>query len=177
MAFESFQLKKIQKPKKIGSISATIKYDGYLEDFLAAPKGQTTSSAPTINYCYGLKEELETLTFSAPTNNYCRNLRERLKTLISFALTNNYCCSLKKRLETQTSSTLTNNHCCSLKKWLEIQLVSLTSTLFFDSFNIPKDILSSIGSIEMGYILQHKYCWHTEIKNLTPTTCSIYKYT
>ena len=38
MAFESFQSEEMQKPKKIGSASATVKYNGHLEGFLAALK-------------------------------------------------------------------------------------------------------------------------------------------
>ena len=111
MAFESFQSEKIQKPKKIGSASATAEYGGYLKGFLAAPKGLPTFSAPTINHSYGLREGLETITSSTPTNNHCRGLREGLKTLISFAPINNYCHSLRKGLEILTSSAPTNNYC------------------------------------------------------------------
>lgn len=86
----------MRRPKMIGSASATAKYGGYLEGFLATPKGQTTFSAFTINYCYSLREELETLISSAPANNYCHSLREGLKTLTSFASINNYSAVSKK---------------------------------------------------------------------------------
>ena len=131
MAFESSQSEEMQRPKKIGSISTTAEYRGYLEGFLAMPKGQTTFSAPIINYCSGLRKGLEILT--------------------SFALTNNYYCSLKKRLERQTFSVPSNYHCRGLKERLETQLMSTTSTLFISSSDIPEDISSSIEPLKTSY--------------------------
>ncbi len=146
----------MQKSKKIGSVSATAKYGGHLEGFLAMPKGQNTFSTPTINHCRGLKEGLETLTSSALTNNHCRGLREGLETL--------------------TSSTPTNNYCHGLREGLEIQLVSMTSTSFVSGFDIPEDTSSSIEPAETGYALWRRHCRHSGIKNLTPTTRSLCKY-
>ena len=94
MAFESFHLEGIQRPKKIRSVSAIAEYGVHLKWFLAALKGQTTSSAPIINHHRGFREGLETLTFSVPTNNHCRYLKEGLETQTSFVPTNNHCCGL-----------------------------------------------------------------------------------
>ena len=119
MVFESSQSEKMQRPKKIGFALATMEYNGHLEGFLAMPKGQTTSFAPTINYNRGLREELETLTSSSPANNYCHGLRNRLKILISSAPINNHCCNFKEGLKIQTSSTPINNYCRGLREGLE----------------------------------------------------------
>lgn len=104
----------------IGSVLATAKYDGYLEDFSTALKGQTTFSTPIINYCYGLRERLEILTSFTFTNNYYRSFRKGLKTLTFSAPTNNYCRSLGEGLGTLISSASTNNYCRGLKEGLEI---------------------------------------------------------
>ena len=103
----------MEKRKKIRSISATMKYNGHLEDFLAAPKSQTTFFTPTINHCYDFKEGLEILTSSTPTKNYCHSLKEGLETLISSISTNNYYCNFKKKLKILISSIPTNNYCHS----------------------------------------------------------------
>ncbi len=100
MALRNSQSEEMQRPKKIGSTSATAEHGGHLKDFSAAPKGQTTSFAPTINYCRSLKEGLETLTSSAPTNNHCCGLREGLETLTSSAPTNNHRRGFREGLET-----------------------------------------------------------------------------
>lgn len=109
MVFENFQSEGMRRPKMIGSASTTAEHGGYLEGFLAMPKGQTTFFASTINYYHSLREEFETPTSSAPTNNHCRSLREGLETLTSFAPINNYCRSLRERLEIRTSSVPINN--------------------------------------------------------------------
>lgn len=140
-------------------------------------KGQIIFFALTINHCCGFKERLETLTSSILTNNYCRGLKRRLKILTSSTPTNNYCYGLKERLETQTSSIPINNHCRGLKKGLEIQLVSTTSILFVSGFDILKNMPSRIEPIKMGYAVRYRYCWRSRINNLTPATCSLYKYT
>ncbi len=176
MAFESFQSGGIQKPIKIGSTLAIVEYGGHLEGFLATPKGQTTSSALTINYCHSLREGLETLTSSTPTNNYCHSFREELETLISSVPTNNHHCSLKEGLETWTSSTYTNNYYPSFREGLETQLVSITSILFISSSDIPDVTSSSIESIKTGYVFWHRYCRRSEIKELTLVTCSLCEY-
>lgn len=72
----------------------------HLEDFLAAPKDQTTSSTLIINYYHGFREGLEILTFSAPTNNLCRGHREEQETLNSSTPTNNHYCGFRERLDT-----------------------------------------------------------------------------
>ena len=138
-------------------------------------KGQTTSSAPTINYCHRFREELVTLTSSSPTKNYYYGLGKRLKTLISSIPTNNYCRGLKKGLEAQTSFTLTNNYCRGCKEELETKLVSTISILFVRSSNILEDALFSIKPIEMGYDFWHKDCWGFGIKKSTPAICSLCK--
>ncbi len=133
MAFESSQSEGMQRPKKIGSASATAEHGGHLEGFSATPKGQTTSSAPTINHHRSLKEGLKTLTSSTPANNHRRGLREGLETL--------------------TSSVPTNNYRRSLREGLETQLVSTTSTSFVNGSDIPEDTPSSIERAETGYAL------------------------
>ena len=143
----------MQRPKKIGSVFATAEYGGYLEGFLATPKGQTTSSTPTINYCRSLREGLETLTSSTPTNNHCCSLRERLETLILSAPTNNHCRGLRKGLKTQISSAPTNIYCRSRREELETQLVSTISTSFVSGSDIPEDIPSRIELAKTGYVL------------------------
>ncbi len=147
----------MQRPKKIGSVSATAEHGSHLEGFLAAPKDQTTSSAPTINHCHGVRKGLETLTSSAPTNNHYRGLREGLETL--------------------TSSTPTNNHCRSLREGLETQLVSTTSTLFVSDSDIPEDTPSSIESAKTDYAFWRGYYRRSGIKDLTLAACSLCEYT
>ncbi len=144
---------------------------------MAAPKGQTTFSAPTINHRHGLKEGLETLTSSAFANNHRRSLREGLKTLTSSAPTNNYCRGLREGLEIRTSSALTNNQSRGLRKGLETQLVSTTSTLFVSGSDIPENTPSSIEPAETGYTLWRGYRWRSGIKDSTSTARSLCKYT
>ncbi len=143
MAFENSQSEGIQRPKKIRSTSATVEHGGHLEDFLAASKGQTTSSAPTINYYCSIREGLETLTSTTPTNNNHRGLREGLETLTSSTPTNNHWRGLREGLKTRNSSTPTKNHRRNLREGLEIQLVSTTSISFVSDSNIPEVIPSS----------------------------------
>ncbi len=147
----------MQRPKKIGSASATAEHSGHLEDFSVTPKGQTTSSAPTVNHRYSLREGLETLIFSTPANNYCRAFR--------------------KRLETLTSSAPTNNYCRSLREGLEIQLVSTISTSFISGSDIPEDTSSSIEPAKTGYTLLRGHWGYPEIKDLTSAAYSLCKYT
>lgn len=156
MAFKSFQLEKIQRPKKIESVSATAEHGGHLEGFLATLKGQTTSSTPIINYYRGLREGLEILIFSISTNNHCRGLRKGLETLIF--------------------SAPINNHCCNLKEELETQLGSKTSTSFVCGSNIPNIKPSSIEPAKIGNALWHRHCRRSGIKDLIPAACSLYKY-
>ncbi len=156
MAFESSQSKGMRRPKKIGSASATAEHGGYLEGFLAVPKGQTTSFALTINHRRGLREGLETLTSSTSANKHCRSLREGL--------------------ETVTSSALTNNYCCNLREGLKTQLVSTTSTLFVSDSNIPENTPSSIGLAETGYALWRGHRQRFGIKDLTQAARSPCEY-
>ena len=123
---------------------------------MAAPKGQTISSTPTINHCRGLREELETLISSVFINNYCRCLR--------------------KGLEFLTSSIFTNNYCRGHKEELRIQPVSTTSISFINSSNISDITSSSIKPPKTGYALWHRHCRCSRIKNLTPAACSLCKY-
>ncbi len=177
MAFESSQSERIRRPKKIGSALATVEHGGHLEGFLAAPKGQTTSSAPIINHHRGFREGLEILISSTSTNNHRHGLRKWLKTLIFFALINNYCHSLREGLETQTSSAPTNDHRHGLRKGLETQLLFTTSTSLVSGSDIPEDTLSSIEPAETDYTLWRGHRWRSEIKNSTPTARSLCKYT
>lgn len=111
--------------------SATVEYASYLKSVLTAPKTQTTSFAPTINYFHGLREGLEILTFSISTINHYYNPRNELEIVTSFALT--------------------NIHCHSLKKGLKTQLVSITFTSNVSGSDIPNVTLSSIKPTKIGY--------------------------
>ncbi len=167
----------MRRPKKIGSASATAEHDGHLEGFLAAPKGQTTFSAPTINHHRGLRDGLETLTSSAPANNHRHSLREGLETLTSSASTNNHRRGLREGLEIRTSSALTNNQSRGLREGLETQLVSTTSTSFVSGSDIPEDTSSSIDPAETGYAFWRRHCHRSGIKNSTPAARSLCEYT
>ncbi len=167
----------MQRPKKIGSASATAEHDGHLEGFLAVLKGQTTSSTPNINHYRGLREGLETLTSSTPANNHCRGLREGLKTLTSSTPTNNHRHGLRERVETRISSAPINNHCCDLREGLETQLVSTTSTSFVSDSDIPENTPSSIEPAETGYALWRGHRRRSGIKDSIPATRSLCKYT
>ncbi len=177
MAFESSQSEGMRRPKKIRSTSATAEHGGHLEGFLAAPKGQTTFSAPTINHRHGLREGLETLTSSTLANNHCRSLRVGLETLTSSAPTNNHRRGLREGLEIRTSSAPINNQSRRLREGLKIQLVSTTSTSFVSGSEIPEDTPSSIESAETGYALWRGHCRRSGIKDSTPAACSLCEYT
>ncbi len=157
MAFESSQSEGMQRPKKIGSVSATAEHGGHLEGFSAALKGQTTSFALTINHCRGLREGLETLTSSALAKNHCHSLIEGM--------------------EIRTSSAPTNNHHRSLKKELETQLVSTTSTSFVSGCDIPENTSSIMELAETGYAFWHRYRRRSGIKDLTLAGSNLCKYT
>ncbi len=140
------------------------------------PKGQTTSSAPIIKYCYDLREGLKTLISSTPTNNHYRSLREGLKILTSSTPTNNNCRGLREELKTQISSAPINKYYCGLKEGLETHLVSITSTSFVSGSDTPEVILSCIKLAIMGYTLWRGYCRRSGIKDSTPAACSLCEY-
>ncbi len=167
----------MRRPKKIGSASAIAEHNGHLEGFLTAPKGQTTFSALTINYCHGLREGLETLTSSAPANNHRRSLREGLDTVTPSALINNHHRSLREGLEIWTSSASTNNQSRGLRERLETQLVSTTSISFVSGSGIPEDTPSSIQLAETGYALWRGHRRRSGIKDSISATHSLCEHT
>lgn len=118
------------------------------------------------------------LALSASTAKHSRLLSKSLEgQFTSFISITKQHCRLKAGLKTHSISfALTLNQRHRLRECLETQLVSTNSTFFEIDFNIPGLTPSSAELSEIDYSLWHGHRRRAEIKILTLTICSHYKY-